>query len=152
MMSRICREAEKPSSTLPSVLMRMRRIDSRDAGGGTRRAVTDAALVLLSESHASALWVFTLSGSTALRVSKLRPGKPVHAFSPREETLRYLSGLWGIAPLPVPVVRTIDEMITAAEKAACAHGLARSGEEVVVLAGQALTKGTTHLIKLHRVV
>jgi pyruvate kinase len=112
-------------------------------------AVVDAALILLKESVATALWVFTESGRTARLVSKLRPRKPVYAFSPHQSTLRYLSGMWGIHPLQVAQVKTTDEMVAAGEEAACRHRCGRPGDRVVVLAGQAPTVGATDLIKIH---
>ncbi|GAB4327430.1 MAG: pyruvate kinase [Candidatus Zixiibacteriota bacterium] len=117
----------------------------------TGRAMVDAALVLLRESDATALWVFTQSGRTAQLVSKSRPEKPVLAFSPHPETLRLLSGQWGIRPLEVPMVKTTDEMVTAGEDVACAAKCARSGDRVIVLAGQAPTVGATDIIKIHHV-
>ncbi len=115
------------------------------------RAMVDAALVLLRESDASALWVFTQSGRTAQLVSKSRPEKPVLAFSPHQETLRLLSGQWGIRPLRVAMVKTTDEMVTAGEQVARDRKCARKGDRVIVLAGQAPTIGATDIIKIHHV-
>ena len=108
-------------------------------------------MVLLDESDADALWVFTQSGRTARHVSKRRPAKPVYAFSPHESTIRYLSGLWGIQPVLIPEVQTTEQMIAAGDRVVRERRLMRPGRGVIVLAGQAPTVGATDLIKIHRI-
>lgn len=154
-MSSICAAAETTErmDSIQRLGMRATRAggEPRSVRRHVTSAVVEAALVLLDESDAAALWVFTESGRTARYVSKLRPAKPAYAFSPHESTLRYLSGLWGIRPLQIPRVRTTDDMVKAGEKTARRHRYARPGDRVIVLAGQAPTVGTTDLIKIHEV-
>ncbi|MBD3297391.1 MAG: pyruvate kinase [candidate division Zixibacteria bacterium] len=156
-MTAICRQSEDtawldhPVQTLhpahePDLTLR-----KSSSAQTAERAMVDAALVLLRESDASALWVFTQSGRTAQLVSKSRPEKPVLAFSPHQDTLRLLSGQWGIRPLHVAMVKTTDEMVTAGEQVACERKCARKGDRVIVLAGQAPTIGATDIIKIHHV-
>ena len=154
MMARVCRAAEATAELdLPENAWRRRRGDRTPVEKSRQlyRAVVDAAMVLLRESDATALWVFTQSGRTAHLVSKSRPGKPVYAFSPDPATLRYLSGHWGLHPLHVPVAKTTDEMVRTGEKSACTRHCARTGDRVVVLAGEAPTVGATNIVKVHHV-
>ncbi len=151
-MARICAAAE--ASTGVSPVRAGGAAHPRPAGRPPRpviHAIVEAALVLLDESDADALWVFTQSGRTARYVSKMRPGKPVYAFSPHETTLRYLSGLWGIQPVRIPEVKTTEQMIAAGDKAARHLRHLRRGCGVIVLAGHAPTVGATDLIKIHRI-
>jgi pyruvate kinase len=154
-MARICRATEAaPRTGTVHRLQVAAAAPGKKAAADRRdisRAVVDAALVLLDESEAIALWVFTESGRTARLVSKLRPRKPVYAFSPHQATLRYLSGMWGIHPLQVAQVKSTDEMVAAGEEAACRHRCGRPGDRVIVLAGQAPTVGATDLIKIHAI-
>ena len=145
MMATICVESE---ATDGHGQCRTRHTD-RAVGHTIRHATIDAALMLLDKSEASALWVFTLSGDTALLASKQRPRKPIIAFAPHQETLRYCSGLWGVWPTRIPIVNSMNAMIAAGEKMALGRRLARRGDRVIVLAGQALTPGSTHMIKVH---
>jgi len=148
MMARICSAAERDTG-LATPSGYPARADGRGRPS-VGHAVIDAALLLLAKSEASALWVFTLSGKTALLISKHRPSKPVFAFTPHTETLGYMSGLWGIEPIHVPLVKTTEEMIAAGEQTLGERGMTKSDERVIVLAGRALTPGATHMIKVHR--
>ncbi|MBI3872661.1 MAG: hypothetical protein HY304_06265 [candidate division Zixibacteria bacterium] len=148
-MAKICTAAE--SSACFGLGFRRVRREDRPPDGTVGHAVIDAALLLLAESAATAFWVFTRSGRTALRVSKQRPAKPVFAFTPHRETLRYLSGLWGVTPLYIPMVRTTDQMIATAQRVIRSQGLAKSGQDVILLVGHAVASGATHIIKVHRV-
>jgi len=154
MMAKVCRASEATTELdRPENAWRRRRSDLPKLGASRQlyRAIVDAAIVLLGQSDATALWVFTQSGRTAHLVSKSRPGKPVYAFSPDPATLRYLSGHWGLHPLRVPMAKSTDEMVRTGERAACDGHCARSGDRVVVLAGEAPTVGATNIAKVHHV-
>jgi pyruvate kinase len=66
-----------------------------------------------------------MSGSTALRVSKLRPTVPVIAVTYNIETARWLAMVWGVYPIviaePKPEEYNIrDEILKACVKVALA--------------------------------
>jgi pyruvate kinase len=153
-MARICAAAEAATNPSPPPSSGCGRDRWRNRDRQRRPsidAIVEAAMVLLDESDADALWVFTQSGRTARHVSKLRPAKPVYAFSPQESTIRYLSGLWGIQPVLIPEVKSTEQMIAAGDRVARERRLMRSGCGVIVLAGEAPTVGATDLIKIHRI-
>ncbi len=151
-MARICVAAETTARVSPVVYAGLPYPPEADrAKRPLIRAIVEAALVLLRESDADALWVFTQSGRTARYVSKLRPAKPVYAFSPRESTLRYLSGLWGVKPVHIAEVKTTEQMVAAGDRATERLRQLRSGHRVIVLAGHAPTVGATDLIKIHTI-
>merc|ERR1719232_1848153 len=61
-------------------------------------AITLAAKNIARTIDAKAIVVFTCRGSTAIRSSRTRPGKPIVAISPFRETARQLALSWGIYP------------------------------------------------------
>lgn len=61
-------------------------------------AITLAAKNIARTIDAKAIVVFTCRGSTAIRSSRSRPGKPIVAISPFRETARQLALCWGVYP------------------------------------------------------
>jgi pyruvate kinase len=84
-------------------------------------------------------------------VAKHRPSLPLVAVSPDAGVVRQLSLVWGVVPLLGPAAAGFESMVTDAEVLLRRHGLAASGDVVVVTAGMhAGRPGTTNLIKAHR--
>jgi len=66
--------------------------------GNASEVITNAAKRVARSIHAKAIVVFTLSGSTAVRASRGRPGIPIVAITPFIETSRQLALSWGVYP------------------------------------------------------
>lgn len=64
----------------------------------TTDAIISAAKHTAQTIRAKAIVSFTVSGSTVLKVSKVRPRVPILAISPFRETARQLSLSWGVYP------------------------------------------------------
>lgn len=97
--------------------------------------LSHAAKALASNRKASAIVVFTLSGKTALFMSKVRPNTRILAFTPIEETYRNLSLYWGVTPFLVPFSKTIEEMITTVDRAILHDSILTPGEPIVMISG-----------------
>ena len=82
----------------------------------------------------TAVAVFTSRGSTAWLVSKIRPAKRILAFTPDEQTYRKLAFLWGVYPLVVPFVNTLEAMIGHVDAALLQIGV-KQGEQVILVCG-----------------
>ena len=67
---------------------------------------------------ASLIIAFTESGGTATRVSKYRPVSPILALTATEEVQRRLTLAWGVIPITVPTIRTVDDFFRMGEDAA----------------------------------
>src|SRR3972149_404709 len=94
----------------------------------------------------------TTTGSTALRVARFRPHRPILALTMSEATLRRLRLVWGVHPVVMPEGRDFDEVIAAAQDAARRTGLARPRDDIVVTAAYPMGQsGTTNLLKVVRV-
>ncbi len=115
---------------------------------GPSQTVVRAACLASSETGRP-LVVFTSSGHSAIQVSKYRPKGGIYALTPTATVFDRLALAWGITPILIPVVRTTDGMITVGEKALMEGGYLNRGDEVVLLAGSALARGATDMMKIH---
>jgi pyruvate kinase len=97
-------------------------------------ATTHAAGRLANERNVSAISVFTLSGRTALLMSKERPRAPILAFTPEQTTFHRLALLWGVVPQLVPMAHSVEEMIERVRQASLASETVAHGEQVVIVA------------------
>jgi pyruvate kinase len=59
--------------------------------------------------------------------------------------------LWGVTPLAASKPADTDEMIALMDEGLRAHGLASSGDAVVMVAASPAGKTTTNMLKVHRV-
>ncbi|MBI4644488.1 MAG: pyruvate kinase, partial [Deltaproteobacteria bacterium] len=95
-----------------------------------------------------AILTSTDRGTTARLISRFRPRTPIIAVTPRRETWRRLSLLWGVFPLLTPLIENTDHMLQVVEQEALKAGWLKSGERVVITAGTPIgARGTTNLIK-----
>jgi pyruvate kinase len=142
MMDRIIREAESAVREEP----RRRAQESLSIA----ETISEAACHAATELQMKVLAVFTESGSTARLVSRYRPGPPIIAFSPLQDTRRRLSLLWGVVPRTIRYVRDIDSLSALAERRLLEEKLVARGDIVGIVAGTPLgTRGTTNFVKLH---
>jgi pyruvate kinase len=101
---------------------------------------------------ASAIIVFTASGSSARLVSRFRPPVPIYAFTGSETVARQLSVIYGVRPVMSPDPTTTDEMVGVMDRMLLERGLVKDGDSVVFIAGQPIGRpGTTNFVKLHRI-
>src|SRR5450830_1611764 len=71
-------------------------------------AITRAAVEIADQLDAKYICAFTQSGDSARRLSRLRPIKPVFAFTPVEQVWNQLALTWGIQPVLVQMVDHTD--------------------------------------------
>ncbi len=98
-----------------------------------------------------ALVVPTTSGRTARIVSAHRPNVPILALSPRLETVRRLSLLFGVTAVQSKKVDDIRSLLDDCAAVAAKHGIAHSGELIGITAGLADQELGTNLFEVHRV-
>ena len=115
-------------------------------------AITRAAVQIADQLDAKYICTFTQSGDSARRLSRLRPGRPVYAFTPLQSTLNVLSLTWGIQPLVVEFVEHTDQMTAQVDRILYERGLVEIDDLVVIAAGSPPGKaGSTNSLKVHRV-
>jgi pyruvate kinase len=142
MMDKIAREVEGSrffSPTPPEQMVWLR---------GSAGLVVRSACWVASE-RGCPLVVFSWSGRTARQASKTRPMGPIYALTTNPQTADRLSLAWGVTPLVVPSVDSVDEMLDLGARALLEQGLVQTGEEFVMLAGPSPKAEQANLFKLH---
>jgi pyruvate kinase len=115
-------------------------------------AVTLAAAEIAELLGSKFICVFTESGDSLKRVSRLRHEIPTIAFTPSVDTQHRLSIVWGSNVHMVTPVTHTDEMMFQVDEILLSKGLAEVGEEVVVVAGTPPgIPGSTNSLRVHRV-
>ncbi|WP_394251629.1 pyruvate kinase [Arthrobacter pityocampae] len=115
-------------------------------------AITRAAVEISDQLDARYICTFTQSGDSARRLSRLRPKKPVFAFTPVQSTLNAMSLIWGVQPRLVPFVEHTDQMTAQVDRVLFEQGLVEVDDLVVIAAGSPPGQaGSTNSLKVHRV-
>ncbi len=118
----------------------------------TDDAIAYAACHTARQLKAAAIVAFTMSGSTARRVAKYRPGIPILAATPSPTQRRRLLLPWGVYPFEVPDPGSVQDLFAEAVRLCKETGIARHGDLAVVTAGLPIAiPGTTNLLKVERV-
>jgi len=127
MMDRIITAAEADGSAeYPTI---------RSDDSGVPDSVAAAAVSLAVRVSARALVAYTTTGRAAQLLSARRPNIAVIACTPDPSVARQLSLTWGVESVVVDPIAGTDQMISVIDVAIRAHGLARPGDPVVLVAG-----------------
>lgn len=115
-------------------------------------AVSLAAVEIAELLGSKFVCVFTASGDSLRRVARLRSAVPTIAFTPSADTMRQVSMVWGSKTFMVKPVQHTDQMMSQVDEILLAQGLAKIGDEVVVVAGTPPgVPGSTNTLRVHRV-
>tara|TARA_B100000945_G_C20424314_1_gene619558 strand:+ start:377 stop:1849 length:1473 start_codon:yes stop_codon:yes gene_type:complete len=98
-------------------------------------ALSRASKKLAETLNASALIVFTRSGSTATLVSKTRPPVPIVAFTTSTATYNKMAMLKGVSPFVLSRAMSFEELMTSAEKVLLKSSNIKQGDKIVIIAG-----------------
>jgi len=129
----------------------------RIPGLGTRPhthsgAVSLAAVEIAELLGSKYVCVFTESGDSLRRVSRLRSSVPIVAFTPSNEVRNRLALVWGADTYLVDSVKHTDEMMHQVDEIMLATGKCKVGDEVVVVAGTPPgIPGSTNSLRVHRI-
>ncbi|MGQ9663134.1 MAG: pyruvate kinase, partial [Kiritimatiellia bacterium] len=86
-------------------------------------ALCEAAVWASRDLGHAPIVVFTISGDTALYLSKLRPPAPIWAFTPEPRTERRLSIAWNTRAFPIAFERNVGRLRESAQKLLLRSGL-----------------------------
>ncbi|MDJ0322783.1 pyruvate kinase [Cryobacterium sp. PH31-AA6] len=115
-------------------------------------AITLAAIEVADFVEAKYLCIFTESGDSARRMSRLRSKIPMLAFTPEPGIRRRLALTWGIQTYLVDRVTHTDAMFGQVDDILLSQKLAEVGDTVVVISGSPPgIVGSTNDIRVHRV-
>ena len=115
----------------------------------TPDAIAIAAKTLADELSAPIIVCYTESGSTGIKVSRVRPSQIILTITPVIQTARKLSLAWGVLCFLQKDESDLEHMINLTKKTVKKSGLAFIGDKVVITAGLPLkVEGTTNLIRV----
>jgi pyruvate kinase len=154
MMSRIIEEVElgrRDEHTAPAERREYSPVESSKNGDFTR-AICEAAARAAKSLNAHLIACCTETGSTAHLLASFRPAVPIIACTPHASVARSLAPVWGVHALLTQRSVTADEMIVLADFVLVRAGLAHAGDVIIVTLGAPVAqRGSTDLMKLHRV-
>jgi pyruvate kinase len=123
-----------------------------DSGGDDTSFMSLAIRELAHDRNVAAIAVFTMSGRTAVFVSKTRPAVPILAFTPDIHTYSRLELYWGVKPFLVPHSTTFDQMLKDVDRVMKGAGVVKPGQQVALTCGYPVaTISPTNLVLLHRI-
>lgn len=140
-------ETSVGSFPIQAVRTMARIIENTEENGGDRIAplgefqsdqsgvICQAAASLAGTLGARYLVTFTLSGTTARQMSRMRSPIPQISFTPLEETRRQLALSWGVESYKLPTVQHTDDMVNQVDQVARAARIVEGGEKLVIVAG-----------------
>ena len=115
-------------------------------------AITLAAVEVADFVEASYVCIFTESGDSARRMSRLRSLIPMLAFTPSEATRRRMALNWGIESVQSERVDHTDAMYHQVDEVLLGQKLAKKGDKVVVISGSPPgIPGSTNDLRVHQV-
>lgn len=114
-------------------------------------ALTLAAAEVAKFVGARYICVFTESGDTVRRMSRLREPIPIIGFTPEMGTRRRMELTWGARSIEVPRVGSTDEMFAQVDEALLSGNRLQVGDKVIIVAGSPPgIIGTTNTLRIHR--
>jgi pyruvate kinase len=115
-------------------------------------AITLAAVEVADFVEAKYLCVFTESGDSARRMSRLRNRIPILAFTPDPAIRRRMALFWGVESFVVDRVTHTDQMVAQVDEVLKANGRATDTEKVIIISGSPPgIPGTTNDLRVHKV-
>ena len=144
MMAEVAIEAEEKLPYAAIIREKARQLSQQ-----TDDAISYDACRTAYQLKASFIVAFTESGSTAGRVSKYRPQPHILALTPNERVQRRLSLRWGVTPVIVHGLKTVDDFFIRGEEQVINSGFAEPGSAVVLVAGVPIgVPGGTNLLRV----
>ena len=115
------------------------------------QALCEAAVTLADRGEAQAIVAVTRGGTTARRLSALRPRATIYATTDRGDIARRLAICWGVAPLYIELGDSIDSARTRISEELVQRDLVASGATVVVVnISDDLTRADANYLRIQR--
>jgi pyruvate kinase len=145
MMSRIAEKTESsPYDNLVHAGVRMSML--------TDASISSAASDLARIHKADAIVVATLSGHTARLVSAYRPELPIFASAQSDKLARQMNLSWGVTPFRVSYQRSLKMIIKNILKVLKKQKLSKTGDEIVMVAGDPPGVGVVNYVKVEKIL
>jgi len=98
-------------------------------------SIARAASVLAEDTNVCKIFIFTVSGKTALHLSQTRTHTPLVAFTPNQYTINKLSVLWGIETHLIEFSSSLDAMISTVDNFMKNSPDELTGKQVIIVCG-----------------
>ncbi|MBT4932888.1 MAG: pyruvate kinase [Rhodospirillaceae bacterium] len=126
--------------------------ERREAENTANDAITAAARQSAQIISAAAIVTFSSSGSTTLRASRERPTVSILGLTPKWETARRMTLVWGVHSVLTPDLTSFTEMVNLAIESAKHEEFASTGDSLVVTAGVPFgTPGATNILRIAKI-
>lgn len=143
-MDRICRITEGDE-----IYRRIIAADTLDIEDEASDAITTAACQVAHNIRAACIANFTSSGGTTLRTARQRPSMPILCLSHKHDVARRLCLSYGVRAVLAEDIKSFADTVQRATKLAADHGLASSGQRLVITAGVPFgTPGSTNVLRI----
>ncbi|MBT9164228.1 MAG: Pyruvate kinase [candidate division WS2 bacterium] len=137
-------EAEMEKQPIPSNYI------FEKAEGDPLLALSYSACILADNLKAQAMIIPTETGKSAKRIARFRPSTRIIALTTEETISRQLCLVWGILPITMVPVSTIEEFYQKAEDLLLTKKLINAGDRVIFTSGAYIgLSGGTNTIKYH---
>jgi pyruvate kinase len=115
------------------------------------QALCEAAVMLANRGDAQAIVAMTRGGTTARRLSALRPRAPIIAATERAHTARRLSLHWGVVPIRTDIGDNLDEASARTGRQLVERGLVTQGAAAVFVSiNPDLSRSDANYLKIQR--
>ncbi|HLD31728.1 MAG TPA: pyruvate kinase, partial [Patescibacteria group bacterium] len=122
-----------------------------------KNSKVDAVISLMSRSlaekiNAKVILAASFSGETGRLISRYRPEYPIVVATSTDRVCRQLNLSWGIVPFVLEPCRTIEELVERSLLILKKRGLAKIGDNVIVVAGEPVGQaGHVNLLEVREV-
>lgn len=131
-----------------SLMDRAVRSNDSDITGGLALSVTD----LANRISCKCIVAPTISGFTAKKMSRFRPKCPIIALSPDINTVKSLKLYFGVYPILIDELKTLDDVISKSREVVCDYFDLSSGDKIVITGGYPFSKTKhTNFIKIEEI-
>ena len=147
MMDKIAHSVEKNPNYSSILLAQL-----EETPDSTPDAIATASRTLATELNSPIIVCYTESGSTGIKVSRVRPKQMILTVTPIVETARKLTLVWGVKCIVQKDANNLEEMIKMTKAYSKREKIIKKGEKMVNTAGLPLKKlGTTNLIRVIKI-
>ena len=147
MMNKIAHSVEKNPNYSSILLAQL-----EETPDSTPDAIATASRTLATELNSPVIVCYTESGSTGIKVSRVRPKQMILTVTPIIETARKLTLVWGVKCIVQKDANNLEEMIKMTKAYSKKEKIIKKGEKMVITAGLPLKKlGTTNLIRVIKI-
>lgn len=110
--------------------------EKKDTTGSLAYSVASCA----NRLQCKAIFTPTISGYTAKKISRFRPISPIIAISPNESTVKSLALTFGVYPVLIDEINTLDKIIEEAKKIAINNLLLKTKDNIIITGGYPFKK------------